>query len=339
MDMKKSMTWSANTGRRHHISIFTKSSSLILPETRKLMKMMRVKRIDHVHPHLLLISHPSFLYYCATFLCLSAMVNTAGFLSRRALLLRHPPNSIRRGLAANAGGSSNPSATQLATFVAAGGSAFLVFHLAKRYMSSEDVPDDRAAVPPQAAITSKAFFDVSIDNHPAGRIVIGMYGDVVPKTVKNFEALCEGTMATMGNNSKNTQLAYAGSSFHRVIPRFMIQGGDFTNHNGTGGLSIYGAKFEDENFQLRHTGPGIVSMANAGKNTNGSQFFICTSKTPHLDGRHVVFGTVVDGWHVVKKVEEQGSSNGATKKQCKITAAGILPANDATDPTDGSVKT
>ena len=179
-------------------------------------------------------------------------------------------------------------------------------------------------VKPQAEVTSRVYFDVEIDDLPAGRIVMGLHGSVVPKTVHNFETLCKGTE----RHPMGRLLAYQGSIFHRVIPQFMIQGGDFTNFNGTGGLSVYGEKFADENFQLKHTGPGILSMANAGRHTNGSQFFITTAKTRHLDGRHVVFGVVEEGWNVVKRIESCGSRSGTPSKRIKISKAGVLDAEN-----------
>ena len=155
----------------------------------------------------------------------------------------------------------------------------------------------------------RVYFDITLDGVAAGRVVMQLRKDVVPKTAENFRAV-----HVSRRHKLEEGFGYKGSSFHRVIPKFMCQGGDFTNHNGTGGKSIYGAKFADENFKLRHDGPGILSMANAGPGTNGSQFFLTTSVVPHLDGKHVVFGEVVKGLDVVKAVEKVGSGGGSSSK-------------------------
>ena len=160
----------------------------------------------------------------------------------------------------------------------------------------------------------RCFFDISINDQNAGRIVFELYNDITPKTCENFRALCTGEKG----------FGYKGCPFHRIIPQFMIQGGDFTRHNGTGGKSIYGNKFEDENFKVSFKGPGELAMANAGPNTNGSQFFITTVACDWLTGKHVVFGKVVEGMDVVKKMEASGSSSGKTKKPVVIANCGQL---------------
>jgi peptidylprolyl isomerase len=170
----------------------------------------------------------------------------------------------------------------------------------------------------------KVFFDILIGKMKAGRIVMELFADATPKTAENFRALCTGEKG-IGNAGK--PLHYKGSTFHRIIPNFMCQGGDFTRGNGTGGESIYGAKFADENFKLKHTGPGVLSMANSGPNTNGSQFFICTENNSWLDGKHVVFGKVVDGYGVVQEMEKVGSNSGTTKETVIVEDCGQIIEN------------
>ena len=165
---------------------------------------------------------------------------------------------------------------------------------------------------------AKVFFDITIDAEPKGRIVFKLFDDVVPRTAKNFRELATGEHG----------FGYAGSHFHRIIPNFMLQGGDFTRHNGTGGKSIYGEKFADENFKLTHNRPGLLSMANAGPNTNGSQFFITTVVTPWLNGKHTVFGEVVEGMELVKEIESVGTPGGRPLKRVEVVKSGVLDEVD-----------
>ncbi|XP_043113195.1 peptidyl-prolyl cis-trans isomerase D [Puntigrus tetrazona] len=173
---------------------------------------------------------------------------------------------------------------------------------------------------PGNADNPRVFFDVDIGGERVGRVVFELFADVVPKTADNFRALCTGEKGI--GKSTGKPLHFKGCPFHRIIKKFMVQGGDFSNQNGTGGESIYGDKFEDENFYYKHDVEGLLSMANAGPNTNGSQFFITTVPTPHLDGKHVVFGQVLKGMGVVKMLEGMETNDDNPVKPCVIGECG-----------------
>jgi len=173
----------------------------------------------------------------------------------------------------------------------------------------------------------RVYFDITIGGEELGRVVMELFADDVPKTAENFRCLCTGEKG-MGKSGK--ALTFEGSSFHRIIKDFMIQGGDFTRGNGTGGESIYGDKFDDENFIHKHTEPFLLSMANSGKNTNGSQFFITTTATPHLDGKHVVFGRIIKGKDVVRVLENTPKGEGDKPVDaCTIAKCGQLQPGEA----------
>ncbi|ADV24416.1 peptidyl-prolyl cis-trans isomerase H [Cryptococcus gattii Ru294] len=174
--------------------------------------------------------------------------------------------------------------------------------------------------PPAGHTRPIVFFDISIGDTPAGRIKMELFDDITPKTAENFRQLCTGE-----HRINSVPQGYKKATFHRVIPQFMVQGGDFVRGDGTGSFSIYGAQFEDENFKVKHTGPGLLSMANSGPNTNGCQFFITTAPAEFLDGKHCVFGRVIDGLLTVRKIENVPTgANNRPKLQVRIAECGEM---------------
>ena len=191
----------------------------------------------------------------------------------------------------------------------------------KKLLASIVVMIGVVAAEPLDKVTQKTYLEVQIDGQPAGKIVIGLFGNTVPKTTQNFASLCTGEA---GNGLSGKPLNYKNTPLHRIIPGFMAQGGDTTQGDGTGGESIFAQQFDDENFKLKHEKPYLLSMANAGPNTNGSQFFITFKETPWLDGHHVVFGEVLEGFDVVNQLEQIGTQSGQPTKQAVITDSGII---------------
>lgn len=258
---------------------------------------------------------------------------------KAGLVLKEEPDNVkalfRRGLARNNLGLADEAMTDLKKALEKDpANANVKIELAKARKSLADakaknkaaysgmfnkisVYSDKAAaiVPGMSKNNPKVFMDISIGGEFKGRVLFTLFADTVPKTAENFRALCTGEKGT-GKSGK--PLCYKGSTFHRVIKDFMIQGGDFTAGNGTGGESIYGEKFADENFKIKHTEPGLLSMANAGPGTNGSQFFVTTVATPHLDGKHVVFGRVESGMEIIRDIENMDVAPGDNKPQVTV---------------------
>ncbi|XP_019167075.1 PREDICTED: peptidyl-prolyl cis-trans isomerase CYP21-1 [Ipomoea nil] len=191
------------------------------------------------------------------------------------------------------------------------------------YFASSSFHQEEEKVEEVFEVTHRVFLDVDIDKQRVGRIVIGLYGKVVPKTTENFRALCTGEM---GKTANGITLHYKGTPFHRIIPGFMIQGGDIAYRDGRGNDSIYGGSFPDENLKIRHSHPGVVSMVNFGRDSNGCQFFITTVKASWLDGEHVVFGKVIEGMDTVYAVEGgAGTYSGKPRKKVIIADSGEIP--------------